>query len=140
MKRVFAQGAILYAGWALFVVLATPWLFGRPSDPTFTDLPVPIQRAVYGGEHPILLKCSSPHIYLLERGEKRWIKDIPTFEEQGFRWEDMHYVSCEDLRRIPDGRPIPPDAGPPPVPFSQYGPVPTAAPASAPTPTSASGN
>ncbi|HFD40473.1 MAG TPA: hypothetical protein ENJ31_11585 [Anaerolineae bacterium] len=126
LKRTFAHGAILYVGWALFVVLTTPWLFGRFPDPAFADLPPYIRRAVYGETYPILLKCDSPHIYVLEHGQKRWIKDIPTFEQQGYKWRDVRFVSCEDLRRIPDGPPIPPDAGTPPVPYSPYGPQPTA--------------
>ena len=134
LKRVFARGAVLYSLWALFVILSTPWLFGQPSDPAFADLPLSIQSAIYGEEYPTLLKCDSPHIYLLERGKKRWIKDIPTFEDQGYRWEDVRFASCEDLRRIPDGPPVPPDAGPPPVPYSPYGPVPT--PTLTPTPIS----
>ncbi len=137
LKRVFARGAVVYALWALVVVLATPWLFGRPPGPAFAELPRSVQRAVYGEGYPVLLKCDSPHIYLLERGRKRWVKDIPTFRAQGFRWRDVRFVSCEDLRRIPDGPPIPPDAGPPPAPYSRYGPAPT--PILAPTPTTLPG-
>lgn len=65
----------------------------------------------------LLLKCqTSPHIYALEDGKKRWIKDIPTFEAQGYLWDDVQFVSCDYLRRLPDGPPIPEDAGPPPQP------------------------
>ena len=65
----------------------------------------------------ILLKCnSSPHIYRIEREQKRWIKDILTFEAEGHFWEDVKFVSCQYLRNLPDGPPIPPDAGPPPQP------------------------
>ena len=65
----------------------------------------------------LLLKCSSsPHVYALEDGKKRWIKDIPTFVDNGFLWEDIQFVSCSRLRAIPDGVPIPPDAGTPPQP------------------------
>ncbi|MCI0574902.1 MAG: hypothetical protein L0332_12490 [Chloroflexi bacterium] len=65
----------------------------------------------------LLLKCeASPHVYALEDGNKRWIKDIPTFEAQGFLWEDIKFVSCPSLRRMPDGLPIPEDAGRPPQP------------------------
>lgn len=65
----------------------------------------------------LLLKCTaSPHIYALEAGNKRWIKDIPTFEAQLYVWEDIRFVSCDYLRRLPDGPPIPVDAGPPPQP------------------------
>ncbi|GAB4540941.1 MAG: hypothetical protein Kow0063_31290 [Anaerolineae bacterium] len=65
----------------------------------------------------VLLKChGSPHIYALENGQKRWIKDIPTFEAEGYVWEDVKQVSCTYLRELPDGPPIPQDAGPPPEP------------------------
>lgn len=65
----------------------------------------------------VLLKCQeSPHIYALEDGQKRWIKNIPTFEREGFLWEDVKFVSCAELRRLPTGVPIPPDAGPSPEP------------------------
>jgi hypothetical protein len=65
----------------------------------------------------ILLKChASPHIYLLQDGQKRWIKDIPTFEAEGYRWGDVQFILCDDLRLVPDGETIPPGAGPPPQP------------------------
>jgi hypothetical protein len=65
----------------------------------------------------VLLKCEgSPHIYALENGQKRWIKDIPTFEAQGYVWGDVKLVSCDYLRSLPDGLPIPEDAGSPPQP------------------------
>jgi hypothetical protein len=65
----------------------------------------------------VLLKChTSPHIYRVENQEKRWIKDIDTFKAEGHVWEDVRIVSCEYLRELPDGPPIPEDAGPPPQP------------------------
>ncbi len=65
----------------------------------------------------VLLKCQgSPHIYALENGQKRWIKDIPTFEAEGYAWDDVKMVHCSYLRNLPDGLPIPDDAGPPPQP------------------------
>jgi len=65
----------------------------------------------------VLLKCNqSPHIYALENGKKRWIRDIPTFELQGYVWDDVKMVTCDYLRRLPDGPSIPEDAGPPPQP------------------------
>jgi hypothetical protein len=65
----------------------------------------------------VLLKCAdSPHIYRLENDQKRWIKDIDTFLSEGHVWDDVKFVSCDYLRRIPDGPPIPEDAGPPPQP------------------------
>ena len=65
----------------------------------------------------VLLKCpDSSHIYRLENQEKRWIKDIDTFVAEGHVWDDVRFVGCDELRRIPDGLPIPEDAGPPPEP------------------------
>ena len=65
----------------------------------------------------VLLKCEvSPHIYRLENQQKRWIRDIETFTAEGHVWEDVRVVDCAYLRSIPDGPPIPADAGPPPQP------------------------
>jgi hypothetical protein len=65
----------------------------------------------------VLLKCpSSPHIYRLENEQKRWIKDIDTFLAEGHVWDDVRTVGCQRLRDLPDGPPIPKDAGPPPQP------------------------
>ena len=65
----------------------------------------------------VLLKChKSPHIYRLEEGVKRWIRDIETFEAEGHVWEDVRFVLCNDLRSLPDGETIPPGSGPPPQP------------------------
>ena len=69
--------------------------------------------------HPIhlILKCGdSPHIYALENGKKRWIKDIDTFTAEGYVWDDVQLVTCGYLRQLPDGLPIPEDAGTPPRP------------------------
>jgi len=63
----------------------------------------------------VLLKCSDgPHIYRLENRKKRWLRDIDTFLTEGHVWEDVRFVPCDYLRRIPDGPPIPKDAGLPP--------------------------
>ena len=76
-----------------------------------------LERYDRGEPIHVLLKCvSSPHVYRLEGMEKRWIKDIPTFEREGHVWENVHMVDCSYLRRLPDGLPIPEDAGPPPQP------------------------
>lgn len=66
----------------------------------------------------VLLKCdSSPHVYQLEAGQKRWIVDIPTFQAQGYVWQDVKFISCAELRRLPDGDSIPPGRGTPPPPL-----------------------
>jgi len=76
-----------------------------------------LERFEIGTPLHVLLKCrDSPHIYRLEGGEKRWIRDIETFEAQGHVWEDVRFVSCGYLRGLPDGETIPPDSGPPPQP------------------------
>ena len=65
----------------------------------------------------VLLKCAgSPHIYRLEGGAKRWIRDIDTFIDEGPVWEDVRSTPCIYLRDLPDGETIPPDSGPPPQP------------------------
>lgn len=116
MQRAFATGALAYVGWTLVVILATPWLFGANRQGLDTA-PPEIQTVAYESTGPVLLKCTdSPHIYLLENGEKRWVKDIPTFEAEGYVWDDVSYVSCPALRALPDGPPLPRDAGSPPQP------------------------
>lgn len=116
LHHAFSVGTVLYAVWTAVVILATPWLFGL-NQGNIEALPPLVQSIVYDVEDPILLKCAgSPHIYLLEQGEKRWIDTIETFEAEGYVWGDVEFVGCTDLRLIPDGPPIPPDAGPPPQP------------------------
>lgn len=76
-----------------------------------------LQQFTIGQSIHLLLKCqTSPHVYALEDDKKRWIKDIPTFVSQGYIWEDVQFVGCDYLRQLPDGPPIPLDAGPPPQP------------------------
>lgn len=116
LHRAFSMGTIAYAAWTLVVTLALPWLFGIDQGGV-EELPESVQRIIYEKPDPVLLKCSgSPHIYLLEAGEKRWIDTIATFESRGYVWRDVHFIPCDDLRDIPDGQPIPADAGPPPQP------------------------
>ncbi len=117
MRQAFAVGIALYLAWAAIGLLAPPWLF-RGAPPDVTGLPESIQYILYERADPILLKCdASPHIYLLENGQKRWIRDIPTFTARGYRWNDVvTWVSCEDLRSVPDGETIPPGSGSPPQP------------------------
>ncbi|MFZ2488802.1 MAG: hypothetical protein WAZ19_11825 [Anaerolineae bacterium] len=116
LQRTFATGVTLYFVWTIVALLSLPWLFrGNPIE--VANLSPRIQQIVYDRPEPIILKCStSPHIYLLQDGKKRWIKDIPTFEARGYRWNDVVYIFCDELREVPDGQPIPPDAGPPPQP------------------------
>ena len=117
LKRAFSMGTLAYTLWTLFVILALPWLFGFDQG-VIDELPLSVQRAIYENPDPLLLKCyNSPHIYLLEGGQKRWIDTIETFDERGYVWRDVHFVTCPDLRAVPDGVPIPPDAGPPPQPW-----------------------
>jgi hypothetical protein len=116
LHATFAAGTVPYVAWTLAIILLVPWLFrGDPGD--VAHLPSRIQQIAYEEPYPILLKCGgSPHIYLLEDGEKRWVKDIPTFEAEGFQWRDVMRVTCDDLRSVPDGPTIPDGAGTPPQP------------------------
>jgi hypothetical protein len=76
-----------------------------------------LEKFQEGAPIHVLLKCpESPHIYRVENQVKRWIQDIETFEAEGHVWEDVRIVSCDYLRSIPDGTPIPENAGPPPQP------------------------
>jgi len=76
-----------------------------------------LERYAIGSPIHVLLKCeSSPHIYRLEGGKKRWIRDIDTFVAEGHVWEDVRFISCADLAALPDGETIPPDSGSPPQP------------------------
>lgn len=116
LKRAYSAGTVAYAVWTLAVILALPWLFGIDQG-LVEDLPPAVQGIIYEYADPILLKCtSSPHIYLLVEGEKRWIDSIETFNDRGYLWKDVHFVTCRDLRSIPDGVPIPANAGLPPQP------------------------
>lgn len=116
LHATFGAAMIPYVAWVLVVILAVPVLF-RIDRSHVEDLPLPVQRLVFEEPYPLLLKCpGSPHIYLLEDGTKRWIKDIPTFEDKGFEWRDVESVPCADLSAVPDGLPIPPAAGIPPQP------------------------
>ncbi|MFN2138089.1 MAG: hypothetical protein ACK2UK_19190, partial [Candidatus Promineifilaceae bacterium] len=116
LHRAFGAGTVAYTAWALAVILVMPWLFGFDQG-AVGQLPLTVQRIIYNVPDPVLLKCTaSDPIYLLEDGEKRWIESIETFEESGYRWSDVQFVSCDDLRTVPDGVPIPPGAGPPPQP------------------------
>ena len=116
LYRAFSTGTVAYAVWTLAMILGLPWLFGIDQG-AVEDIPVSVQRIIYEEPDPILLKCNvSPHIYLLEKGEKRWIDSIDTFQVLGYVWRDVHFVPCDDLRSIPDGVPIPANAGTPPQP------------------------
>jgi hypothetical protein len=116
LYQAFSVGTAVYAIWIIVLVLALPWLFGVDQE-NVASLPVSIQQIIYEEPSPVLLKCfQSPPIYLLDGGDKRWIADIETFNELGYVWGDVDFVSCGDLRRVPDGTPIPADAGTPPQP------------------------
>jgi len=116
LHRAYSAGTIAYAVWTLAMILAIPWLFGI-NQGEVEALPLAVQEIVYEDAAPILLKCTgSPHIYLLEKGEKRWVDRIETFNDRGYVWRDVRFITCDDLRSIPDGVPIPANAGPPPQP------------------------
>jgi hypothetical protein len=116
LYRAYSAGTVAYAVWTLVVILAIPWVFGIDQGEV-QALPEKVQEVIYEKPPPILLKCSgSPHIYLLEKGKKRWIDTIETFNDRGYVWRDVQRIDCDELRSIPDGVPIPAHAGPPPQP------------------------
>jgi hypothetical protein len=116
LYRAYAIGAVGYVVWTLAMIVALPWLFGIDRR-AVEALPPVVQELVYQYPDPILLKCAtSPHIYLLDGGEKRWIDTIETFNNRGYVWRDVRFIPCDVLRGLPDGAPIPADAGPPPQP------------------------
>jgi hypothetical protein len=113
VHHAFARGAVLYIAWSLLALVALPWLF-RGDFAAIGKLPFSVQGIVAYNAPPVLLKCEgSPHVYLLEGGEKRWVKDIPTFTAEGFTWDMVRSVPCADLDAVPVGAPIPVDAGAP---------------------------
>jgi len=116
LYRTFSIGTVAYVVWIVVVILSIPWLFGV-NQAAVEKLPPAVQEIIYEHPDPILLKCTaSPHIYLLEDGEKRWIDTIQTFNDRGYAWRDVQFITCQELRSIPNGVPIPADAGPPPEP------------------------
>ena len=116
LYRAYSAGTVAYTVWILAMILALPWLFGIDQG-AVEALPPAVQDLVYEHPNPILLTCAqSPHIYLLDQGEKRWIETIETFNARGYAWRDVYIVTCQELRSIPDGTPIPANAGPPPQP------------------------
>jgi hypothetical protein len=117
LYRSFSMGTAVYALWTAIVLFSMPWLFGVNQEKV-DNLPTQIQEILFAIPDPILLKCNqSPHVYLLEDGEKRWVEDIETFEAQGYQWRDVRIVTCENLQVVPDGVPIPEEAGPIPQPL-----------------------
>jgi len=116
LYRAYSAGTVAYTLWTVIVIVAIPWLFGVNKE-AVESLPVTVQKLVYEQPEPILLKCfGSQHIYLLEDGEKRWINNIDTFNDRNYVWHNVFNVPCNDLRTVPDGVPIPANAGPPPQP------------------------
>ncbi len=114
--RAYSAGTVAYTVWTLAVIVTIPWLFGI-NQGVVEALPRPVQTIIYEEPGPILLRCAtSPHIFVLQGGEKRWIEDMDTFDSRGYVWRDVHTIPCDDLRAVPDGAPVPPDAGPPPEP------------------------
>ena len=67
----------------------------------------------FGKGNPIrrLVTCpNSPYIYAVENGQKRWVKDPPTGNKARI-WDEVQLISCDYLRSLPDGLPIPENTG-----------------------------
>ena len=73
----------------------------------------------------LISEASSPKIYFIENGVRRWIESEAAFLQHAFRWEDIAVVIQEELNRyaegevitatsllFPDGRDLLPDLAP----------------------------
>lgn len=56
--------------------------------------------------HRLVTCPNSPYIYALVNGQKHWMKDPPT-GNKARAWDKVGLVSCDYLRSLPDGSPIP---------------------------------
>jgi hypothetical protein len=56
----------------------------------------------------LIMSPTSPAIYLIEGGQRRWIPDPTTFEAMGFRWENVQTLPDVAVNQIPLGPPLPP--------------------------------
>jgi hypothetical protein len=54
----------------------------------------------------LVLKGSSPEIYVLEEDKLRWISSLDAFDHLGLTWEDVHVVEDSFLDEFEEGRPI----------------------------------
>jgi hypothetical protein len=64
-----------------------------------------------------LVKCqNSSLVYALENGQKRWVENPPPEDKASKAWDKVHPVTCNFLDDLPDGLPIPEDAGASPQP------------------------
>ena len=64
-----------------------------------------------------LVKChNSALVYALENGQKRWVENPPPEDKTNKRWDKVYQVTCPFLDGLPDGLPIPENAGAPPPP------------------------
>ena len=101
-----------------------PFTVFAPTNTAFGKLPAgTVETLVKPENKATLTKILTYHVVPgklaaadLKDGMKLWIKDIPTFNAKGYQWSDVQYVSCENLRLVPDGETIPPGSGPPPQP------------------------
>jgi hypothetical protein len=64
-----------------------------------------------------LVKChNSSLVYALENGQKRWVENPPPEDKANKPWDKVYQVTCNFLDGLPDGLPIPENAGTPPHP------------------------
>jgi hypothetical protein len=61
--------------------------------------------------HRLLTCPESSHVYAVENGQKRWVKNPPK-GHKATPWDEVRLVSCNYLRNLPDGLPILEDDGP----------------------------
>ena len=64
-------------------------------------------NSIYGGPNlTLLIKGSSPAIYLMDNGQKRWIKSPEVFARLGLNWADVRIYSDLLINNIWTGAPI----------------------------------
>lgn len=68
----------------------------------------------FGQGQPIrqLVMCpGDPHVYALENGQKRWVKEPPPMTSRTKSWDRVHPITCGYLARLPEGLPISENTG-----------------------------
>ncbi len=75
-----------------------------------------MSQFVMGDPMPQLIKCEDePHVYRVNAdGTRSWIVDINTFVAEGYVWDDVMELPCDEVEVIPLGESIPAGNGAPP--------------------------
>lgn len=55
----------------------------------------------------LIRQVNDPKVYLIQNGQKRWIKTEQTFNSSGYKWSDVRVVSADLISSLPSGITIP---------------------------------